>query len=288
MIELKTRQNWVLYSDDSIQAEIWKAVCQDDGIRLLEIDSFSVSVKDGFVLLAGHVSKKYHRELIEAIACSVPGVHAVQNKLVADSDLTIQVAAHLSMDERTRHFIFPVGSAHGWVRLGGVVPRRALQRATEEIVAQVPSVRGVLSRPRLIGEYPETERHPVQPGIQAKVYDYNLQEGVVTQVVIQPRNRLVTHAVVSASDFQDGKFIFHEYLIPLEALEAVNRESIFLKRKGSHLNTFPAFDASVYPLAPSDWQPPYPYKAETVRWPCEEQERAESQSNSSRSFRRRL
>jgi hypothetical protein len=248
--------------------------------------SFSVSVKEGLVLLTGHVSKKYHRELIEAIACSVPGVHAVQNNLVADSDLTIQVAAHLAMDERTRRFIFPVGSAHGWVRVGGVVSRRELQRAAEEIAAQVPFVRGVLSRPRVIGEYPETERRPLQPQVQAKVYDYNLQEGFVTQVVIQPRNRLVTHAVVSASDFQDGKFIFHEYLVPLEAMEVVNRESIFLKRKGPPLNAFPAFETSEYPLAPSDWQPPYPYAAGDVRWSCEEQERAENESSSNRLFRK--
>jgi osmotically-inducible protein OsmY len=269
VIELKTRQTWLLYSDDSILAEIWKAVRQDNVIRAVDMGSFSVSVKEGLVLLTGHVSKKYHQELIEAIACSVPGVHAVQNNLVADSDLTIQVAAHLAMDERTRRFIFPVGSAHGWVRVGGVVSRRELQGAAEEIAAQVPFVRGVLSRPRVIGEYPETERRPLQPQIQAKVYDYNLQQGLVTQVVIQPRNRLVTHAVVSASDFQDGNFIFHEYLVPLEAMEVVNRESIFLKRKGPPLDAYPAFEPVEYPLAPSDWQPPYPYEAEAVRWPCE-------------------
>jgi osmotically-inducible protein OsmY len=275
-----------LYSDDSLLAEIWKAVRQDDVIRALDMGNFSVSVKEGLVLLTGHLSRKYHRELIEAIACSVPGVHAVQNNLVVDSDLTIQVAAHLAMDERTRHFIFPVGSAHGWVRMGGVVSRRELQRAAEEIAAQMALVRGVLSRPRVIGEYPETERRPIQPQIQAKVYDYNLQEGVVTQVVIQPRNRLVTHAVISASDFQKGKFLFHEYLIPVEAMEVVNRESIFLKRNGPPLNAFPAFEPSVYPLAPYGWQPPYPYGAEAVRWPCEEREQAENNSSSGRLFRK--
>jgi osmotically-inducible protein OsmY len=269
VMELKTRQKWLLYSDDSILTEIWKAVRQDDGIRSLDIGSFSISVKEGLVLLTGHLSKKYHRGLIEAIVCSVPGVHAVQNNLVVDSDLTIRVAANLAMDERTRHFIFPVGSAHGWIRVGGVVSRRELQMAAEEIAAQVPFVRGVLSRPRVLGKNFEIERRPIQPQIQAKVYDYNLQEGVVTQVVIQPRNRLVTHAVVSASDFHEGKFIFHEYLIPLEAMEVVNRESIFLKRNGPPLNASPAFEPSDYPLAPSNWQPPYPYEAETVRWPCE-------------------
>jgi osmotically-inducible protein OsmY len=284
MIELKTSQNWLLYSNDSILTEIWKAVRQDAQIRALDMGSFSVSVKDGFVLLTGHLSRKSHRELIEEIACSVPGVNAVRNNLVVDSELTIQVAERLSRDDRTRRFIFPVGAANGWVRLGGVVPRRELQMAAEEIAAQAPCVRGVLSRPRLIDKFPEMERRPIQPQIQAKVYDYNRQEGVVTQVVIQPRNRLVTHAVVSASGFHNGNFLFYEYFVPVEAMEVVNKESIFLKRKGPPLNAFPAFEASEYPPAPVDWQPPYPYTAGTVLWTCNENERAENKSNSSRWF----
>jgi osmotically-inducible protein OsmY len=279
MIMLKTKQNLLVYSDDSIHAEIWVAVRHHEAIRALDIGSFSVSVKDGFVLLTGHVTRKYHRDLIEEIACSMPGVSAVHNKLVVDSDLTIQVAQALSKDERTRHFIFPVGCAHGWVRLGGVAPRRELQIAAEEIAAQVQSVRGVLSRPRMIGETYEIERRPIRPQIHAKTYDYNRQEGVVTQVVIQPRNRLVTHAVVGVSDFYDGKFVLHEYFVPVEAMELVNQEGIILKRNGPSLNAFSTFEPSAYPLAPLDWQPPYPYTAGTVRWPCEGRERAENGSS---------
>jgi hypothetical protein len=160
-----------------------------------------------------------------------------------------------------------------------------LQLAAEEIAAQVPAVRGVLSRPRVIGGYPETERRSIQPQIQAKIYDHDRQEGVVTQVVIQPRNRLVTHAVVSATGFHDGKFVFYEYLVPLEAMEVVNKESIFLKRNGPPFNHFPAFEPSNYPLAPSNWQPPYPYTAGDVLWTCEEHQKTENRSSSSRMFR---
>jgi osmotically-inducible protein OsmY len=280
MISLKTDQDLPVYSDDSIQSEIWKKVCQYGEIRALETDSFSVSVKKGSVLLTGHVSKKYHRDLIEEIACTIPGVHAVHNKLVVDSDLIIQVAQALSKDERTHSLILPVGCSHGWVRLGGEVSGRDLQITAEEIAAQVTSVRGVLSRPRLIGENPEPERRAIQPQIQAKMYDYNGQEGVVTQVVIQPRNRLVTHVVVNISDFCDGKFVFHEYLVPVDAMELVNKESILLKRNGPPLNAFPAFEPSDYLLASSDWQPPYPYAVGDVRWPCEGTENSSSSSRS--------
>ena len=272
MITLKTKPNFILYSDNSILAEIGEALRRDNGIRSLDMDSFSVSVQEGFVVLSGHLSQEYHYELIEQIACSTPGVSAVRNDLVVDSDLTIRVAAKLFQNERTRHLIIPVGCGHGWVRLGGVVSNRKLQIAVEEIAAQVPSVRGILSRPGVIGENLETERRPIQPLIRVKVYDHNRQEGIVTQVVIQPRNRLVSHAVVSTSDFYDGKFVFYEYIVPVEAMEVVNKESLVLKRNGSPLNAFPAFEPTDYPLAPADWQPPYPYTTGTVRWLCEPQE----------------
>jgi hypothetical protein len=116
------------------------------------------------------------------------------------------------------------------------------------------------------------------------VYDYNLQEGVVTQVVIQPRNRLVTHAVVSANDFQDGRFVFYEYLVPVEAMEVVNEVSIFLKRNGPPLNAFAAFKAADYPLAPLGWHPPYPYTLGAVCWPCEPRQGIEDRSGSGRSL----
>jgi hypothetical protein len=68
-------------------------------------------------------------------------------------------------------------------------------------------------------------------------------------------------------------------------MEVVNQESIILKRNGPPLNAHPVIELSSYPLAPSDWQPPYPYEAGIVRWPCEEQEQAENRSSSSRLFR---
>lgn len=270
MITLNNGQDSLVYSDDSILAEIWKAMRQYEEIRALGMDSFSISVQNGFVFLTGHVCKKYHRDLMEEIACSLPGVHAVHNKLVVDSDLTLQVAGSLSKDARTRQFTLPVGCSHGWIRLGGEVPSQEVQLAAEEIAGQTSSVRGVLSLPRVIGENPETQERPIQPQIQAKVYDYNKQEGVVTQVVIRPRNRLVTHAVVSANGFHDGRFLFYEYLVSVEAMEVVNKESIFLKRNGPPLNAFRVFEPSDYPQAPLDWQPPYPYVAGAIRWTCED------------------
>lgn len=277
-MNIPTHQQSLLISDASILAEIWNDLRKYQTIRAVDMGSFTVAVDKGIVLLTGHVSKKYHRELIAEIAISLPDIHAVHNKLVVDSDLTIQIAERLAKDERTRHFILPVGCAHGWVRIGGVVPRRELQRAAEELAAQVPSVRGVLSRPRVTGEPFEAERQALQPHVNTKIYDYSKQEGVVTRVVIQPRNRLVTHVVVSAHGFDNGAIVPHEHVIPLESMEVVNPESLFIKRNEPPLNTFPAFEASKYAPPPSNWQPPYPYVAADVLWPCEQRDGTDSLS----------
>lgn len=280
MFTLNTKQNLLHYSDDDILDEIWKAVRRQDEIRTLDVDSFSVFFKQGSVFLTGHVSKEYFRDIIKEIACSIAGVNTVRNHLIVDSDLTVQVAQRLTEDERTGDFILPVGATHGWLRLGGIVPSREVQFAAEEIAAQVPSVRGVLSRPRVIGESPQTEQRPIQPLIQTKIYEsrrqaYKMQEGIVTQVVVQPRNRLVTHGVVRSSSFYDGKFVFHEYFIPVEAMDVVKNESIFLKRNETPLKAFPAFEPTDGPPAPLDWHPPYPYVAGEVRWPRKQRKEKE-------------
>ncbi|MGA7604471.1 MAG: BON domain-containing protein [Anaerolineales bacterium] len=280
MVTLKSKPDLIVRPDNSILFEIWDKLWKCDVIRSVDINSFSVSVVNGVVLLTGHLSRASNRGLIEDIAHAVPDVIAVNNKLVTDDELSLQVAEALGNDERIRGFVLPVGCSHGWIHLGGEVPTRELQLGAEEVAGQVQSVRGVVSLPKVAGESRHIVQSPLQPLIQSRIYDHNMQEGVVTHVVIQPLNRLVTHAVVSTDDFRDGKYMFNEYLVPVEEMEVVNRESIFLKRNGPPLNTFPAFELSDCPLAPLDWQPPYPYSVGTVRWPREQHEKAMRELNS--------
>ncbi|HVM70630.1 MAG TPA: BON domain-containing protein [Anaerolineales bacterium] len=251
--------NPLLRLDDSIQAEIWEAVWRHEEIRSLDIDNFSVSVKEGEVQLSGHLSRENNLQLIEKTVRSVPGVVTVHNGLVVDRDLINQVAEALARDQRTRPLILPVNCIHGWVCLGGEVPTSQLQSVAEEVAAQVPSVRGVVGLPKVARTHPDPMRREVQPRIDTPLYGDGGQVGIVTQVVIQPRNRLVTQLIVS--DLKSDK-----YLLPIDALEVVNKESAFLQRSSS-LCTFPIFDPSGYFPAPSDWQSPYPYGTTGVLWP---------------------
>ena len=237
--------------DSSILSEIWETIWKYEEIRCLDIDDFSIAVKKGVVKLCGHINRENNLQLIEKAAQSVAGVVAVENNLVVDRDLTIWVAEALARDEHTRPYVLAVGCVHGWVSLDGEVPTCELQSVAEEVAAQVSCVRGVVSLPSVAGTPPEAIRRAVQPRIDTPLYGEDGQVGIVSQVVIQPRNRLVTQAIVS--DLKNDK-----HLVPVDALEVVNKESAFLKRKVASLCAFPVFTPTDYSPAPSNWQPPYP------------------------------
>ncbi len=256
-------------TDASIQAEIREELWKRWELRALDISSFSVSVRNGRVLLRGHLTMESNRRLIESICASVPGVAGVDDCLVIDHELTAQVARALAEDARTRSLILPVGSYHGWLGIGGQVPSHELQLAAEEVASTIPSVRGIISLPTVIGHEPMPQRHPVEPQLSSHVYNLDRQVGTVTQVVINPQKRLVTDIVVNAIDLWDGTPVAGEYSVPADSILLANKESVFLRRDGRRHQSFRPFDPSAYALSPETWQPPYPYLPGTLLWPVE-------------------
>ena len=255
-----------LRTNASILADIWDALWKEDAIRALDMGSLSIKVKAGEVYLDGHLAQENNVLLIERIAKSVVGVVAVHNNLVADHDLTIQVAQALARDERTRSFIFPVRASHGWIKLGGEVPTRELQHVVETVAGGVPSVRGVIALPRVTGENPAIPSRAVQPRIGAVLYGKSGEVGTVSQVVIDPNNRLVTHVIVRSNVLEDGYLFSRETVVPIAADVRVNDKSIFLAQKGPSLNVYPVFNPDVFLPAPFMWKAPYPYAIGEVRW----------------------
>lgn len=259
-----------LRTNDGILADICDALWKEDTIRSLELGSLAINVKDGEVTLRGHLAQENNRPLIESIVRSVAGVMAVHSQLILDRDLIIQVAQALAGDERTRPYILPVDAFHGWIHIGGEVQTSELQHLVEKIAGEVPGVRGVTILPRIAGENPTIPLRPAQPRIGAVVYGKDGEVGIVTQVVIQPNNRLVTHVVVRSKELRDGNLVARETVVPLEASDLVKNESIILQRHGPSLKAFPAFDPDEFPLAPFTWQSPYPYTAGEVLWSLRE------------------
>jgi osmotically-inducible protein OsmY len=263
-----------LRPDDDLLADIWEGIWQVDLIRTNDMHSLSITVHDGVVVLEGHMSGAFNRRRVENIARSVPEVVAVHNHVVVDTELDQQVAQALARDARTSAYSLPVGSHHGWVRVGGTVACPELQAAAESVAAGVPAVRGVIGLPQIAGEPPAPARRAMQPRVGAQVYAENGRAGVVAQVVINPHNRLVTHLIVGASDMVDTddvigfKPVTGDYLVPVEAAEVVNDQSVILAPQPPTITAYPLFDASAYPPAPFTWRPPYPYNLTpgTLRW----------------------
>jgi osmotically-inducible protein OsmY len=259
-----------LRPDKSIKADIWTALAKKQIIRAFDLNSISITVEDGVVLLEGHVARDQNRQLIADISHSVSGVIAIQNSIISDRDLNIEVAKSLAKDEHTRPYLLYVGSWHGWVRISGEVPTNEVQLAVEAAASRVPPVRGVISLPSVEGKSQESTRSTLQPEIGANVYgDFGLV-GEVIEVIINPRSRLVGQIVVSANYEVDGWPVFGEYILPVDSLGLVNYGSIFLARESKPLSTYPVFDPTEYPMAPYSWQPPYPYPIGSVRWSRED------------------
>jgi osmotically-inducible protein OsmY len=254
-----------LRTDDGILADIWDTLWKVDTLRSLDLGGLSIEVKGGEVYLYGCLAQENNLLQIESIAQSVVGVVAVHNYLVFDRDLIIRVAQALANDERTRPYILPVDAFHGWIHVGGEVPTRELQQVAEEVAGEVSGVRGVTILPRIAGENPTIPHRPVQPRIGAFVYGRNREEGVVTQVVIRPDDRLVTHVVVRSNEIRDIDLVAHEFVVPVKDIDLVNNESILLVRNGPSFSTYPAYDPDEYPLTPFTWKAPYPYTAGEVR-----------------------
>jgi hypothetical protein len=247
-------------------AELWQALWRVDTIRYLDLTNLSMSMEAGELLLEGHLASDTSRGRIRAIARDVPGVQVVHDHLVLDRDLAVEVAQALGGDERTSPFVLPVGCDHGWIRVGGAVPDRQVQLAAEAVAAQVPHGRGVVALPRVTGEPPTPLRRALQPRPGARVWGEDGEVGRVAQVVINPHNRLVTDVVIASSEVQESRRLRGEYVVPIQAIEIANAESVFLTHPHHSLAGFSAFDASAYLQAPATWSPPYPYRTETVRW----------------------
>jgi hypothetical protein len=225
-----------------------------------------MSMEAGELLLEGHLASETSRTRIRAIARDVPGVLVVHDHLVVDRDLAVEVAQALAADERTSPFVLPVGCDHGWIRVGGAVPDRQVQLAAEAVAAQVPHGRGVVALPGVTGEPPTPLRRALQPRPGARVWGEDGELGQVAQVVINPHNRLVTDVVVASSEVRESRRLQGDYVVPIQAIEISNAESVFLTHPHRSLAGFSAFDASAYPQAPVSWSLPYPYREGAVRW----------------------
>lgn len=258
------------HTDEDLLAAVDQTLWRDDVYRVLDRNSLRLEVHDGEVFLFGHVVTRAQSARLGALAEAVPGVRAVRNDLTADPDLVVEVAQALANDDQTASEFIGVGAHHGWIQLSGEVGSCAAQAAAEHVAASVARVRGVLSGPRVAGGGAcRRPGRPLQPELGSAVYAADGTAGRVSQVMLSPHTRLVTHIAVSARLDLGRRVAQGEYLLPVEALTHANESGVFLEDTLAVLAARPAFWAEAYPLAAPDWQPPFPYVPASVRWPTE-------------------
>ena len=109
----------------------------------IDLGAVQVRAQCNEVWLLGHVSSDINRRLIEDLAQSVPGVRAVHNELIADTDLAVAVAGALAKHEETRGLPIGVYPTLGEVYLRGLVPSEAVKQIAEQVAAEAPGVKAV-------------------------------------------------------------------------------------------------------------------------------------------------
>jgi osmotically-inducible protein OsmY/sporulation protein YlmC with PRC-barrel domain len=253
--------------DRELREQVWRALRQQPVIRALDLGHISVTVRRERVFLAGHVRSK--RRIEETVA-GVPGLGGVHSTLVADRELAASVALALSQDPGARPYSLRVDVSHGWLRLLGEVPSWKAQEAMEAVVARQPLVRGVVQLPTVAGESSDGRRRAIQPPVGAEVIDaYGPPYGRVTQIIIDPYSRLVTHAVVDIAAEAIGPMgarASNLVVVPASEIKQVAPEAVYLRRDSGNLATYPIFSRAHFPAPPRVWRPPFPYLNRMVRW----------------------
>jgi osmotically-inducible protein OsmY len=265
-VEPEIAEEVEIRSGDAIIEDIWAQLWQDDGIRNLDLNDLLIRVENGAVRLWGHVGKGFHRIRIAEIASSVPGVQKVENDLIMDFELQVEVAQALYRDQRTRPLFLNVDCMHGWISVLGQVPNQSVCEVVEEVISKISQVRGILHPPMIMGQAYPLYRRVVQPDIGARVYAEVGLTGRVTKVVINPRNRLVTHFAVKAGGEAAGLGLTAEFVLPIETIDVVNDENVILSDRVQRIETYSQLDEQAYPPAPQDWQSPFPYQRGEVHW----------------------
>jgi len=136
----------VTTSDEDLQARIDDALWRYEPLRVLRAP-LTAQVRHGEVTLTGVVpSRIIHRGVIEIVQ-RIPGIQAVHDQIVTDTDLDQAVTLALAQAAETQAWSADVQVAvrNGIVQLIGVVPDVAASEAIARVAANVPGVRRVVN-----------------------------------------------------------------------------------------------------------------------------------------------
>jgi osmotically-inducible protein OsmY len=188
-----------------VAAELWwDARTRDSNIV--------VAVKDGFVRLRGHVPNVEAMQAAEVAARRVYGVHGIANEVTVDTPPSRPKARRQAppapparaRQSEPQHPI-PETPGPGWVLLTGVVGSEQERAETEQAVARMPGVLGVVNELVVQPDHPNAEqlRETTEEALLQRIKQellglhFNVDGGTVTVAgwVDSPSER---HAILAA------------------------------------------------------------------------------------------
>jgi osmotically-inducible protein OsmY len=280
------------YRDDAdIQRDVQQALFDDAQLRRTAWPTLRVDARVGVVTLRGHVLRRSERAQAEALASRVRGVVGLRSRLVSDDDLAAAISEALEQHPGTTGNSIQVRATLGVVLLAGTPVSAEVQSAALEATAAVPGVRGIVCR--LFGTDAITLPQPVfLPAIGTRVFASDGLLGHLEQVIINPRSRGVTHLIVnrgprntpgSRSPSPVDSSPRQRIMVAIahvdrwiddadwDAVEA----AILLRVSGDQATRFAEYREEDFMLPGSDWQPPFDYRPQEVRFVAVSGSRAE-------------
>jgi osmotically-inducible protein OsmY/uncharacterized protein YrrD len=126
--------------DAELLADVAAHLKEDRTTRALVLHETDVDVADGIVTLRGRVRSRTAARRLAERAAQVPGVQAVQDRMVADDELELAVAAAIGRGELSRDARLHLRVADGRVQVGGAFPSQAAYQEAVRLAAGVPGV----------------------------------------------------------------------------------------------------------------------------------------------------
>ncbi len=265
-------------TDATIANEIDSALWNDEVLRFTDYHEVDVQVKNGVVVLSGHITGVMNRQRIENAVGSVTGILAVRVHLVADDALLLKVAEALVQIELVEGNQVFANVQNGLVVLNGHVISAKDRSSAEQCAANIPSVRGVINRLAAPGiDLDAEDQRFLQPTIGEEIYFRDGPHGTVNQVIINRNNRRVVAMILQGqfSDPQQKSASMTSNETPPPDQLAVVRVSViqyltsasgFLTIDSTEKTKYQDYDPANFIAPEAGWLPPYPYCTDNVRF----------------------
>ncbi|MBN1666022.1 MAG: BON domain-containing protein [Anaerolineales bacterium] len=158
-------------SDSAIAEEVDRALWKDVVLRDSDYHVIDVQVRDGIITLTGLVITSMNQWRAETAVKSITNILGVKSYLIPDDKLIMQIADALACVEQNPDSKFFTKVENGVVTLVGEVSSISLRDQVEQIVAEIPWVRGVINEIRAPGIVldPEEQRF-LQPMIGKEMF----------------------------------------------------------------------------------------------------------------------